>query len=214
MDEKSGKPIKNADVIIEGTDGSVFKGKTDDQGRISNIKLNAETNYEILVKKDKIEIESLVSTIGVKKSNSFSKILYAKGGEKIVPDNSEFDGKTFCFYFKYNMNDLDEQAPEYVKFIDYLLENKDASGKIKINVVASASKVPTKKFKDNKELAEIRAQNTLNRLIATLERKGVNKSDVIVSSKKGIVSGPSYANDRDNFEKYEKFQYAKVDLKK
>ncbi len=214
MDEKSGKPIKNADVIIEGTDGSVFKGKTDDQGRISNIKLNPETNYEILVKKDKIEIESLMSTIGVKKSNSFSKILYAKGGEKIVPDNSEFDGEIFCFYFKYNMNDLDEQAPEYVKFIDYLLENKDASGKIKINVVASASKVPTKKFKDNKELAEIRAQNTLNRLIATLERKGINKSDVIVSSKKGIVSGPSYANDRDNFEKYEKFQYAKVELKK
>lgn len=140
--------------------------------------------------------------------------MYAKGGEKIIPDNSVFDGKAFSFFFKYNMNDLDEQAPEYIRFIDYLLDNKDASGKIKLSVLASASKVPTKKFNSNQELAAKRAENSLNRIISTLERKGITKNNIEVVSKKGIVSGPTYENDPKNVEKYEKFQYVKLEVKK
>jgi hypothetical protein len=214
MDEKSSKPIKNADVIVEGTDGSYFKGKTNEEGRIADIKLNGESNYEIIISKGNIKIESLVSTAGIKKSNTFTKVLYAKGGEKIIPDNSVFDGKTFSFFFKYNMNDLDEQAPEYVRFIDHLLDNKDASGKIKISIIASASKVPTKKFVNNQELAAKRAQNSLNRILSTLERKGITKNNVEVVSKKAIVSGPNFENDPKNVEKYEKFQYVKLEVKK
>jgi hypothetical protein len=51
----------------------------------------------------------------------------------MVPDNSEVAGTKFKFYFKYNMNELDEQAPEYITFINNLIANKAASGKIKLS---------------------------------------------------------------------------------
>jgi len=213
-DPKSNKPIPEAEVTIIGTDGSEYKTKTNEQGKVAGILLQGDANYEIILKKDNILIESLVSTIGIKKSNNINKVLYAKGGEKIIPDNSSFDGTTYGFCFKYNMNELDEQAPQYVQLIDYLLQNKDETGKIKIAVTASASKVPTKKFIKNELLAEKRADNAILRVTSALQRKGLKETDIIVKEKKAIVSGPDYANDPQNLEKYEKFQNVTIILGK
>jgi hypothetical protein len=206
-DKKSKKPVKNEKVNLLGTDGSKYEGTTDGFGKITGISLAKETNYEIIASTAK----DVVSTSGLKKSKTINKILYLNGSGSMVPDNSEVAGTKFKFYFKYNMNELDEQAPEYITFINNLIANKAASGKIKLSFMASASNVPTKSHASNDELSDKRAKSAMTKIINSLKQKGISESDIEVVKQKSIVSGPAYANDASNTAKYEKFQYIKVE---
>ena len=209
-DKKSKIKAKDVQVIVLGTDGSKYVGTTDSFGKIVGITLNKETNYEIVASADNdAKAKDLVSTSGLKKSKTISKIIYLSGGASLVPDNSEVAGTRFKFYFKYNMKALDEQAPEYVTFINNLLAAKGADGKINIRVVACSSQVPTRAFKNNHQLSSKRAKDTASKIVNSLKQKGINEADIVVKIK-AIVSGPKYAADYQNTKKYGKFQYVSV----
>lgn len=208
---KAGKTVAGANVKVTGTDGSVWEGVTDENGKLSGVILQPSTNYQVEAEKDGIvAARGTVSTQGIRGSKTIEKILYMKGGRSEVPDNSEVSGNCFTFYFKYNMNEVDEMAPEYKQFIDKLVELKNSGAKVTLQVEACASTVPTKKFKNNKELAALRAEETAGKLKASLKQKGVNESDVVIASQKARVGGPSYAGDYNNEEKYGKYQFVKV----
>ncbi len=208
------KPLPGTNIKVKGTDGSFQEFTTDEKGRVSAIALSPSTNYEIDADKDGAVTKGLVSTTGVRKSKTFEKVLYLKGGVSEVPDNSEITGDCFTFYFKYNMNEVDESAPEYKSFIDKLAEVKNAGGKVNLQVRASASTVPSSKFKNNADLAAARANGTLEKIKNSLKQKGLTDADITVVSTKSFVSGPAYAGDYTNTDKYGKFQYVKVCLKK
>ena len=210
-DKKSKKPAIGVKVIVTGTDGSKYEGTTDGFGKIVGVPLSKETNYEIVASTEgNASAKDLVSTTGMKKSKTISKIVYLSGGTSLVPDNSEVVGTKFKFYFKYNMKGVDEQAPEYVSFINNLLAAKGAVGKIKIIVVvASSSQVPTLAFKNNHQLSSKRAKDTASKIVNSLKQKGINEADIVVKIK-AIVSGPKYAADYQNTKKYGKFQYVSV----
>ncbi|HXB41104.1 MAG TPA: hypothetical protein VNZ49_11220 [Bacteroidia bacterium] len=205
------KPVAGVKVKIKGTDGSTQEGVTNEKGKVAGIILNASANYEIDVEKDGAVVSrGLVSTNGLRKSKTIEKVLYLKGGDSEVPDNSEVSGDCFSFYFKYNMNEVDESAPEYKQFIDKLVELKNAGGKITLTVNASASTVPSKKYKDNQGLAAVRGNGTIEKIKNSLKQKGVAESDIVFASNKAFVSGPDYKGDYANTDRYGKFQYVKV----
>lgn len=205
------KPVAGAKIKIKGTDGSITEAVTDAKGKVIDITLKANTNYEIDAEKEGSAIaRGMVSTQGTRKSKTFEKVLYLKGGVSEVPDNSEVSGDCFTFYFKYNMNEVDESAPEYKQFIDKLVEIKNAGGKIALSVNASASTVRSSKFKNNADLAAVRGTGTIEKLKNSLKQKGIAESDIEIKSNKAFVSGPAYTGDYMNTDKYGKFQYVKV----
>jgi hypothetical protein len=213
--KKQKRPAAGAKIKIKGTDGSMHDLVTDEKGRISGVALAALTNYEIDVEKEgAIVSRGLVSTHGIRKSKTFEKVLYTTGGVSEVPDNSVVSGDCFSFFFKYNMNEVDESAPEYKQFIDKLMEIKNGGGKIILHVNASASTVPTKKFKNNEDLAKVRGNGTVEKLKISLKQRGVAESDIVFATNKAFVSGPPYQGDPQNTDRYGKFQYVKVCLGK
>jgi hypothetical protein len=136
-------------------------------------------------------------------------------GPSEVPDNSEISGDCFSFYFKYNMNAVDETAPEYKQFIDKIVAFKTGGGKIVLHVSASASTVPTRKFKSNTALAQIRADQTIEKIKASLKQRGITDADIAIASNKAGVGGPAYKGDKDaNAATYEKYQFVKACLAK
>lgn len=212
---KGGKPVASAAVKVTGTDGSAQEFTTDEAGNVKGIVLRPSVNYEIAAEKDGISAaKGVLSTEGIRKSMTFNKTLYLRGGKSEVPDNSEVSGDCFTFYFKYNMNEVDESAPEYKQFIDKLVELKNSGKKISLHVEASASTVPTSKFKNNKELAMLRAEATAQKFLNSLKQKGLADTDMGIASKKARVSGPAYAGDYTNEDKYSKYQFVKVCLGK
>lgn len=212
QDKKTKKPAKGAKVSLLGTDGSKYEGTTDGFGKIMGITLSKETNYEIVASADNdANAKDLVSTSGLKKSKTITKVIYLSGGTSLVPDNSEVVGTKFKFYFKYNMNEVDEQAPEYVTFINNLIAAHPDNSKIKLKLTASASRVPTKSYTSNEELSQKREKSTMNKIVNSLKQKGVSEANIEILREKFIVSGPKYAGDASNTAKYEKFQYVEVE---
>lgn len=209
------KPLAGVKVIIKGTDGSSQEATTNAKGKVTGIVLNATTNYEVDAEKDgAIAARGMISTQGLRKSKTIDKVLYLQGGASEVPDNSEISGDCFTFYFKYNMNEVDESAPEYKKFIDKLVDVKNAGGKISLAVNASASTVPSHQFKSNEDLALRRANSTIEKIKNSLKQKGVTENDILITSNKAVVSGPDYKGDYNNTDKYGKYQYVKACLSK
>ncbi|MHB8261309.1 MAG: TolB family protein [Bacteroidia bacterium] len=212
--KKEHKPSDGATIKVIGTDGSLFEGVADTKGKIAPINLIPETNYEIISTKDGKTNRAVVSTNGIRKSKMIDKTVYVQGPSE-VPDNSEFSGDCFTFYFKYNMNEVDESAPEYKAFIDKLVAFKTGGGQLVLNVKGSASTVPTRKYKNNDEIAKLRANQTIVKLKNSLKQRGIAEADVTIATVKTVVAGPAYKGDaQSNASEYEKYQFVKICLAK
>ncbi|HEX7413600.1 MAG TPA: hypothetical protein VF411_06095, partial [Bacteroidia bacterium] len=212
--KKERKPVGGATVKVTGTDGSLFEGVADANGKITPISLKPEINYVIVTTADGVSNKAVVSTNGIHKSKTIDKTVYVQGPSE-VPDNSEFSGDCFAFYFKYNMNEVDESAPEYKAFIDKLVALKTGGGKVVLSIKGSASTVPTRKYKNNDEIAKLRANQTVVKLKNSLKQRGIAEADVTIASVKTVVAGPAYKGDYlTNATEYEKYQFVKICLAK
>ena len=84
---------------------------------------------------------------------------------------------------------------------------KEGSEKITINVYSSASNVPTKTYKTNENLTQIRAENMKYDLIAYFQKNPELKDKVNVVIVTAVVQGPPYEKDAIDKEKYFPYQY-------
>ncbi len=212
LNKQGGKPVANAKVILSGKDGFNVEATTDENGKVIGTVLSTDKIYQVVAENGNAKSnKGVVSTMGLKKSKTIEKTLYVNGdGPVDVPDNSEVVGTKYKFYFKYDMNEVDEQAPEYVEFIDNLVKMIQTNGGAKLYLVSSASMVPTHGFKNNHELAESRVTKTKEKVLASLKAKGISESSITFITK-AIVSGPNYQGDwNTNRKTYEKFQYVKI----
>ncbi len=214
--KKLKQPVKNAKVLLVGTDGSKFEGTTDAKGMLKNVPLVFESTYELSAEANgQSSAKALVTTVGVRKAKIFTQTVYMQDASEtpLIADNSKVSGTKFTFYFKYNMNEVDENAPEFVTFINNLVNQANANGgKLKLSFTCCASKVPTKAFKDNIQLSELRLKRTQEKILKALAVKGINKANISIVKEKAEVRGPDYKNDKDqNREAYEKFQYAEIE---
>ena len=75
--------------------------------------------------------------------------------------------------------------------------------------MSSASQVPTRAYKNNKELAKSRADKMEEKIKLAVTAKGGDASKINFS-KISAVRGPVYATDYKDKKKYRPFQYVRV----
>lgn len=118
-------------------------------------------------------------------------------------------------YFGYNLNKLSVKSGDLKLFLDNIEHEivTNQRNSFTIQIQSSASKVPTKTYSSNEQLAQIRAENIKKELLLYIanNKNIAKKVDVeIVSS---IVDGPEYSNDASNSKKYQKFQFVSLKTK-
>jgi hypothetical protein len=110
--------------------------------------------------------------------------------------------------FDYNKNKAEvSDFNQFLKSITEIL-NK-GKGTITISIESSASKVTTRTFKNNEELAKSRANQTAALLSDYFKEKGLlNKVEINITQT--VVKGPDYTGDFENEDKYKPYQYVKL----
>ena len=114
----------------------------------------------------------------------------------------------FMHYFDYNKNKLSTKKGDLKKFVkDVEAQLEEGRENITINIYSSASQVPTKTYKTNEYLTQIRAENMKYDLISYFEKDEDNKGKVNVVIVTTVVQGPVYEKDAKNKDKYSPYQY-------
>ena len=120
----------------------------------------------------------------------------------------------FQYNFGYNkeeFNTKNEDLKEYVRGVKQLL---DAGKDVTIYVTASASKVPTKKFKNNSDLAKKRLETGKTIMTKLLKSNRIDMSRVTFVDDEILVGGPDYNNDAvENAQVYERYQFIKFEVR-
>lgn len=120
----------------------------------------------------------------------------------------------FKHNFDYNNNKLNTEKGALKELLDELVSQAEAGREnFEITVNASASKVPTRTFKNNMKLANLRANNTTTLLKDYIENNDVLKGKVTIKVNKVGVNGPAYEyGTHKNIDKYVPFQFVEVEV--
>jgi hypothetical protein len=217
---KTKKAIANANVTLSDADGNKQEATTDAKGTVKGIELSAGTKYELMATSDGAASEKVsFSTEGIKGSKRISKTLMLStagateagttaGSESGGVAGTNLSASEYEFFFKYNKKQNDDDA-SWTAFIDNIvaLSNKKT---VNITIRASASRVPTRAFRNNAQLASARAASLQKRIKDAVEAKGGNVKKLRFK-KIPVVGGPRYRGDHDlGRAKYEKHQYVKA----
>ncbi len=116
---------------------------------------------------------------------------------------------TYKTNFGYNKNKINVKDSEFKTFVSDAKEILQKNGSLVLAIESGASRVPTKSFSSNKELAKKRAYNAKELLISELNKAGLDASKITWLNVTYLVQGPEYKKDFKNTSKYEKYQYVK-----
>ena len=220
---KKRKALANTNVTVTGNDGYVYNGVTDSKGKIKNIELDKNVNYDLVGTKNGVSSDkAFITTMNANTRKSFDKtiIIDTNPDNAIVSNgngsNDDENGGTdyscgtkvkYKYYFSYNKNSTEEKA-EWDNLINGIVaKSKECNPDVAI--YSSASQVPTHAYKSNQELAETRANNLEEKIKTAVSAKGGDASKINFR-KIHAVRGPQYENDYKNTKKYGKFQYVRV----
>ena len=172
--------------------------------------------YKIVYKIKGVEVFSEeLETKGIKGNKYIIReIPYNVAESNLDTKENNTNSVSFQYFYKYNQNAIDPSSAKFITFIDELYASIKSNSANIIDIESSASKVPTKTFKSNKELAEKRAANVKNIIIAALNKRSVNKMELHFKEH-SFVQGPNYVNDSHNSPlTYEPYQYIKIGISK
>lgn len=210
---KTKKAIANVNVTLTDAEGQKYEAVTDSKGMVKNIELSPETKYELMGSKDgTISDKETFTTTTVADAKHVAKTLFI-AYEANGTDNVSLPASDYEFYHKYNHNVINESEPIWINFIDNIVELSKKKKTVRVNIKASASKVPTRSFKNNKQLAASRGKKLETLIRKTLSDKGVKMSK-IKFVRTAAVGGPKYKGDWNlGRKKYEAFQFVKAKAK-
>lgn len=115
-------------------------------------------------------------------------------------------------YFNYNIKQISTSSDKYKSFVNTCVD-KAKTGKVVIDIESSASKVPTRTYGSNINLAFKRAETAKNTIIKSLRAKGIKREDIMINDISSSVKGPQYNGDFKNKDVYEKYQYIIIKLR-
>ncbi|MBI3136424.1 MAG: PD40 domain-containing protein [Bacteroidetes bacterium] len=119
----------------------------------------------------------------------------------------------FQYNFGYNKDKFDthnEALQLYVKGIKQVIESGQ---KVTVVISSSASKVPTKSYASNQELANQRLKTGKDILIKLLKSEGIDVTQITFVEKEALVQGPEYNNDAvEKANIYQRYQYIKFEI--
>jgi hypothetical protein len=119
----------------------------------------------------------------------------------------------FKHYFDYNADKLTIEEGKLNQFVTQVADllNKGRA-EVTIEIQSSASKVPTSTFGSNDRLAKSRADKMKKELEGYFAKAGLkDKVNVVVTG--AVVSGPDYAQDPENRDKYRDYQFIELKTK-
>jgi len=120
------------------------------------------------------------------------------------------DPVEFQKFYGYNEKGVASEGKRFKTLVDGIEKIIAAKGYASVELEGSASRVPTRTFKNNKDLAGKRSGEAKSILIKVLKKNGVDTSKVKVVAVNAVVQGPKYSGDYKNTEKYGKYQYIKI----
>lgn len=117
----------------------------------------------------------------------------------------------FNRYFTYGGQEFSAAELRFAEFVAAVAAMSNA-GFVEISIEASASKVPSRRFASNEELARNRASNAERQITDALSQLGYEEGlDYSIVSVKSFVSGKPYRNDAKSAkETYERYQYVTI----
>ncbi|MFT4661622.1 MAG: hypothetical protein ACI8XB_001900 [Patiriisocius sp.] len=148
------------------------------------------------------------------------------GGEVVEVEDNKFSGSDaakdsdtageenvaeYQRHFGYNEKDIETKDAEYAAFIKKLAQILADKGEVNVISEGSASRVPTKTWKTNKRLANKRATDAKETILASVTELGLDKDKITFISTNGLIQGPRYKYDfKSNRLVYEQYQYVKM----
>lgn len=114
--------------------------------------------------------------------------------------------------FGYNFNKVSVTDKDYVEAVTKARTalKSDEKMKLDLEIYSSASTVPTRKYKTNENLAQLRANNMMKMLLNEFNDEELSRINIVVKESK--VSGPEYNDDASSRDKYAPYQYVKVQV--
>ncbi len=207
---KNKKPLADSKITLTGNDGSKYEGITDAKGRLKNIELEKDINYDLVGENNSIISEKQAfTTMNLNAKKTFDKTIVIDAQASLASNHNYSCGSavTYKYVFSYNKNETDD-AQNWSNLIDGIVsKTKECNPTVKI--LSSASQVPTRAYANNNDLAKSRAEKLETKIKAAVTAKGGDASK-IEFRQVAQVRGPIYEGDYQNKSKYEPFQYVKV----
>jgi len=188
------QPCNEYEVVLSKKDGS-------EEFHRVKVKPDCSKDFEEITKDFVIDIENWL----VIEPKDTTPVIDTIPVDTIIP--VDFASLQFKHNFEYNINKLDVKEGDLAKFVSGV-DQQLAKGKksVTIHITSSASYVPTARFKNNQELAELRAKN-MQKMLGNYFKKSSNVKIVIDSA---TVSGPAYSGDNEDESKYVPFQFVEL----
>lgn len=132
----------------------------------------------------------------------------------VVKDKN--DALVFAAYqefMNYNIKEVNTSEAKFIELINKAKEHVANSKKFTVVIESSASKVPTKTYASNEELAKFRGEEAKKVLVKAFSDNGIPADSYTFKKIKSSVQGPKYNLDPQNKSVYEKYQYVSITLK-
>ena len=111
--------------------------------------------------------------------------------------------------FQTNEYDISNH-PDFLEFMRLALQKIKENGKVKLEIVGSASRIPSTKFKNNTELAKLRIEKGKKIIYDYLDSKNISRNSFQIIKEEAIVSGPEYNYQTKDKSIYYKYQYFSI----
>ncbi len=163
--------------------------------------------------RDTFQIDCDIDYEEINKQLLLSPLMVSADGSAFVMNSTS--GKivpaSFKKYFGYNQDLVSTEEKMYEDFMTSLKGIIFRKGSADITIFGSASKVPTKTYKDNTVLAEIRANKAKEKILDNAKKYNIDPSKIHFISVTGKVQGPEYKGDfKAGEDKYKEYQYIEV----
>jgi len=208
----NGKPYISS-ALVEFMDGNkmLLKEFIDKDGYFNYHELE---NEKSALKMITFDDPTLCDDLSLKLFDENNKLIkVTKIDVKCKTSIETFEPIVFQKFYGYNLNGIGSDEKRWTEFMNSLESMVKNRGYAQVEVEGSASRVPTRTYKNNDNLSKIRSDAAVKLLKEELQKRGISESKVKIIAIKSKVQGPKYKYDFKNTEKYGPYQYIKIDAR-
>lgn len=167
--------------------------------------------FEYLTNNEVFKTDTVKTECDIAKQEITKQVIVGEPKEEIIEVLPELISE-FEKPYGYNKNVISKSEKEYKEMISNVktLLKEDKEAQIIFEIYSSASHVPTKTYKTNENLTQLRANNAMKTLITEFSKDEDMFARINITIKDASVNGPDYDNDANNIGKYAPFQYVKI----
>jgi hypothetical protein len=167
--------------------------------------IDCESGYQ------EIRKELILNSLRIEADGTASIVSGDDAGLIVNATTADLMPATFKRYFGYNEHAVALEEEVFQNFMEQVKRLSESKNEVKIEVMGSASKVPTKSFGNNEKLAKLRADDAVKRIKDHAQKMGIDASKLNFIEVNHKVDGPAYRGDyKAGFENYRKFQFIDI----